>query len=348
MAATSGDGDDALARALAWVDEGRAVAIATVVNTWGSSPRPPGSLLAVSGDGAFFGSVSGGCIETDVVEKAQAVIAGGRPLLLDYGVSDKQAWDVGLACGGEIRVFVERLDDPAMWRGLRDRRPAALVTDLVAGRHAVLRPGAAADGDLAPAADTLTQAREALLRDRSTPLDDPAGPVFVRTFNPPLRMFIVGAVHIAQELAPMAARAGFAVTVADPRDSYATEERFPGVHVVRGLPDGILEQMAPDHRTAVVALSHNTMFDDPALLVALDSDAFYIGALGSRRTHAKRLDRLRVSVEDESALGRIHAPIGLDLGGREAAEVAVAILAEVIAARHGKDARAADDLRAIA
>jgi len=328
--------DDALARALAWLDEGRNVAIATVVNTWGSSPRPPGSLLAVSADGAFFGSVSGGCIETDVVEKAQGVIADGQPLLLDYGISDKQAWDVGLACGGEIRVFVERIDDPDLWRRLDAERPAALLTDLENGRHAVVRPDTEPSGELQPAAETLTSARQALRSDRSTPIEDPNGTVFARTFNPPLRMFIIGAVHIAQELAPMAARAGFEVTVADPRDSYATEERFPGVTLIRGLPDNALEDMAPDHRTAVVALTHNTMFDDPALLVALDSDAFYIGALGSRRTHAKRLDRLKISVDDETVLDRIHAPIGLDLGGREAPEVAVAILAEVIAARHGK------------
>ena len=329
------ENDDVLNRAAQWLGENKGVALATVVGTWGSSPRPPGSMLAVEEGGAFVGSVSGGCVESAVVTEAQDVIAGAPPRVLDYGVSDEQAWEVGLACGGELKVFLERAVPADVLRGLIGERPVALVSHLASGAYAVVRPHSV-DGELDLAPATVEEARLALRDNRSASIEDPGGAVFARVFNPPLRMIIVGAVHISQSLAPMAALAGFDVTVVDPRGAFATGERFPGVSLSRQWPDEALETLAPDSRTAVVTLTHDPKLDDPALAAALGSDVFYIGALGSRRTHAKRLDRLRAEGFGDGELARIFGPAGFDLGGRASPEIAVAVLAEVIAASHGK------------
>ena len=331
------ENDDVLKQMRAWLGEGRGVALATVVGTWGSSPRPPGSLLAVAEDGAFMGSVSGGCIEGAVVAEAAEVIAEGGPRLLDFGVTDEQAWEVGLACGGTMKVLVQPAPDAATVDRLVNDRPVALVTDLGNGARAlVTRDGVG--GALALDGERVAAARHALAENRAATI---AGDeLFVGVYNPPLRMIIVGAVHIAQALAPMAALVGFAVTVVDPRGAFATEARFPGVARNLDWPDTALADMAPDSRTAVITLTHDPKLDDPALAAALGSDCFYIGALGSRRTHAKRLARLAAMGIGDDAVGRIHAPIGLALGGRETAEIAVAVLAQVVAANHGALRRA--------
>ena len=329
------ENDEVLNRAAEWLGENKGVALATVVGTWGSSPRPPGSMLAVEEGGAFMGSVSGGCVEGAVVTEAQDVIAGAPPKVLDYGVSDEQAWEVGLACGGELKVFLERALPADVLCALVEDRPAALVSHLGSGAYAVVRPQAV-DGELDLAPETVEEARLALRDNRSAAIEDAGGPVFARVFNPPLRMIIVGAVHISQSLAPMAALAGFDVTVVDPRGAFATDERFPGVTLSRQWPDEALAALVPDSRTAVVTLTHDPKLDDPALQAALCSDVFYIGALGSRKTHAKRLDRLRAEGFDDDQLERIYGPAGFNLGGRAASEIAVAVLAEAIAASHGK------------
>ena len=329
------DDDAVLKQACGWLEAGEAVALATVVGTWGSSPRPPGSMLAVTGEGAFVGSVSGGCIEGAVITEAREIIAGGAARLLDFGVSDEQAWEVGLACGGEMQVFLEKAPPRETLSHLLGERPIALATHLESGARAVVRPDRIG-GALALGAESLAAARRALAENHCAILADPAGPVFVRVFNPPLRMVIVGAVHIAQCLAPMAAVAGFDVTVVDPRRAFATDARFPGVKLSTAWPDDALDALDPDSRTAVVTLTHDPKLDDPALAAALGSDAYYVGALGSRKTHARRLDRLRREGVSAEALERIHSPVGLPLGGREATEIAVAILAEAVAACHGK------------
>ncbi|HJO72909.1 MAG TPA: XdhC family protein [Rhodospirillales bacterium] len=329
------ENDDVLNRAAQWLGENKGVALATVVGTWGSSPRPPGSMLAIEEGGAFVGSVSGGCVEGAVVSEAQEVIAGAPPRVLDYGVSDEQAWEVGLACGGELKVFLERAVPADVLRALLEERPAALVSHLASGAHAVVRADSV-NGDLDLAPETVEETRLALRDNRSTSIEDPGGAVFARVFNPPLRMIIVGAVHISQSLAPMAALSGFDVTVVDPRGTFATVERFPGVSLSHQWPDEALAALAPDSRTAVVTLTHDPKLDDPALQAALDSDVFYIGALGSRRTHAKRLERLRTEGFGDDELARIYGPAGFDLGGRASSEIAVAVLAEAIAASHGK------------
>lgn len=211
----------------------------------------------------------------------------------------------------------------------QEKRPVALVTDTRDGRQLLL-DGQAVEGELPASPALLESARQRLREDRSGLLDD--GEHFVQVFLPPLRLAIVGAVHISQALVPMASLAGYAVTVIDPRRAWATPERFPGVEMITEWPDDALEAFRPDERTAIVTLTHDPKIDDPALIHALRSPAFYIGALGSTRTHAKRVERLRAEGLGESDLTRIHGPAGLAIGARSPAEIALAILAEMTAA----------------
>ncbi|WP_407277910.1 methylmalonyl Co-A mutase-associated GTPase MeaB [Aromatoleum evansii] len=333
--------DQIFAQVERWRAESRGVALATVVRTWGSSPRPEGSHLAVEEGGAFVGSVSGGCIEGAVIGEAQDSIADGKARLLEFGVSDEQAWEVGLACGGRVQVLVERVDDELfgpLLTARRAKRPVALVTRLADGAHALVFDDAVA-GELALDDTQLAETRARVAANRSGALA--AGkhaneePLFARCHVGAPRMIIVGAVHITQALAPMAAIAGFDVVVVDPRRAFATPERLPNVEVSTEWPDEALERLQPDAQTAVITLTHDPKLDDPALTIALASPAFYIGSLGSTRTHAKRVARLTEAGLGE-AIPRIRAPVGLDLGGRAPAEIAVAILAEVIQTRHQK------------
>mgnify|MGYP001083309327 CR=1 FL=1 len=329
------DANDVLEQAVNWLDEGKKVALATVIGTWGSSPRPVGSQLAVDDAGAFVGSVSGGCIEGSVIGEALASIEDGENRILEFGVSDEQAWEVGLACGGDVKVLVERADDQAELNKLSNERPVATVTDLKSGKRSCVTP-AEQSGELTLSQEMLDNARTALRDDRSKIYEDGEDSIFVQVFNPALRCAIIGAVHISQALVPMAQIAGFDVTVIDPRGAWATEARFPDVTINDEWPDEALKEFKPDTRTAIVTLTHDPKLDDPALQIALNSDAFYIGSLGSRRTHAKRLDRLAEAGFGEEDFARIHAPVGLDLGATSPAEIAVTILAEMVAAKHGK------------
>jgi len=320
-----------------WRAAGKGVALATVVKTWGSSPRPEGSHLAVEAGGAFVGSVSGGCIEGAVIGEAQAAIADGKPRLLEFGVSDERAWEVGLACGGRVQVFVERLNDERFERLLAERaakRAVTLVTRLADGVQALV-VGDDISGELELSAGQREEIRRRLRSDKSGTLESSDGTLFARCYSKAPRMVIVGAVHITQALAPMAAMAGFEVVVIDPRRAFATAERLPGVTVTTEWPDEALARIGLDAQTAVVTLSHDPKLDDPALIAALQSQCFYIGALGSSRTHARRVARLsEAGLAD--AIPRIHAPVGLDLGGRSPAEIAVSVLAQVIQARYAK------------
>lgn len=308
--------------ALDWHRSGRGAAIATVVETWGSAPRQAGSQLAISGEGELVGSVSGGCVEGAVVAEALEALEDGTPRILTFGVSDEDAFAVGLACGGTIRVLVEPVGTgagipEALLAELVDaraaRRPVAVVTDIEGWSRRLAGP------EEAPLA-------EMFRRDRSGMLDARR---FVAVHNPPLRLAVIGAGHIAQPLVQMARLAGFDPFLIDPRESFASAARFPGEKISHDWPDEALAAFAPDARTAVVALSHDPKIDDPALKVALRSDAFYVGALGSTRTHDKRVARLRAAGFADDEIARIHAPVGLDIGAVTPAEIAVATLAEI-------------------
>jgi xanthine dehydrogenase accessory factor len=325
------DVSDALNTAAEWHRLGETVAIAIVTETWGSSPCPPGSRMAVTKSGRIAGSVSGGCIEGAVAEAAQDVMRSGQPALLDFGVTNEMAWEVGLACGGKLKVFVEPLA-PATLEELTQaqaaRRPLAFAKRLADGAEFLL-PDPAAPAPLTAAA------LAALEQDKTGTHTFGDEAWFIEARNPSPRLILVGAVHISQALAPMARLAGLDVILIDPRQAFGNADRFPGVELINDWPDTALTRLRPDVRTAIVTLTHDPKLDDPALDTALRSAAFYIGALGSRKTHAARLERLGALGHAADPLARIHAPVGLAIAAVTPAEIALSILAEIIAVRRG-------------
>lgn len=301
------DNDAVLAAAQGWA--GAPMALATVVSTWGSAPRPKGSHMIVHGDGRFEGSVSGGCVESDILATAAEVIAGAPFAVKTYGVADAAAWEVGLPCGGEIAVMVQPVSpagfDAALFARIVEARTRgrtlAVSTDLDSGRSA---------------------------------LGESAGHVFVNRYEPPRRLLIVGAVQIAQALAGLARELGVETAVIDPRGRFLTEERFPGVTLDDRWPDEAIAARAPGRGTAVVTLSHDIKIDDPALIAALAADTGYVGALGSRRSHAARLERLAAAGVSNDDLARIDGPVGLDIGAIGPGEIALSIAAAMIKRFH--------------
>jgi xanthine dehydrogenase accessory factor len=299
---------------------GDTVALATVVDTRRSAPRPLGSRLALSSSGEMVGSVSGGCVESDVALRAEEVLAGGPPLLLRYGISDDDAFDVGLPCGGEIEVFVQPADTEELDRveaALRDGERLSVTTTISgdgAGRKTY------AEGE---AHSTAVRADEQ---------------TFVEHYAPAPVMMIFGAVDTAQALCRMARQVGFRTMVSDARGKFATRERLPDAdEIVVGWPAMAYDRHAPDDATYVVVLTHDARFDEPALGPALRSPAPYIGALGSRRAQDARRRRLLNAGYTEDEIGRIRGPLGLDIGAVTPAETAVSILAEILAVRTGRD-----------
>ncbi|MDR6127640.1 xanthine dehydrogenase accessory factor [Sphingomonas sp. SORGH_AS802] len=304
------ENDSVLAAARAWA--GEPLALATVVSTWGSAPRPRGSHMLVHGDGRFEGSVSGGCVESDILQTAAEVIAGAPFQVRRYGVADAAAWEVGLPCGGEIAVMVQPVSaegfDPELFDRIADAREQgdslAVHTDLGTG-HSSERP-----------------------------LE--TGEVFINRYDPPRRLLIVGAVQIAQSLAALARTLGIEVVVIDPRARFLTEERFPGVTLDDRWPDEAVAAYRPGPATAVVTLSHDIKIDDPALIAALGSEAGYVGALGSRRSHAARRERLAAAGLSAETIDRVDGPVGIDIGAIGPSEIALSIAAAMIGAFHDR------------
>ena len=320
-----------------WLAAGEKIALATVVWAEGPSPRPLGSCLAVTGSGQMAGSVSGGCVEGAVFEEAQSVLAGGPPKRLRFSATDEEGWEVGLACGGTIEVYVEPLVEVHrhLLAALEAEDPVALVTRLddSGSGHLLAWPGGHLEGDttLAPEVEGVFPEPLAERRSRTE------GDLFVQVFAPPPTLIIVGAVHVAMPLVVLAQTLGFRVRVVDARRTFATRARFPTVdELIVAWPQETLkaEELGPQHY--VVILSHDPKFDLPALQISLRSRAAYVGLIGSRTTQAKRKAALRENGFGEAELARIHGPVGLDLGGREPAEIALAILAEIVAVRHGR------------
>jgi len=323
--------DDKIDTAVQWMAAGRKVALATVIATCGSSPRPVGSQLVVDAEGAFEGSVSGGCIESTIITEARHAIPEQLHQHLSLGISDDQAWDTGLACGGTIEIYIE-----AAWPhrqvlqrllDLRENRQSVcLITDLDAGTKKLI--GAKnARAELPP---ELKQAVDRVISTgKGEYLQTGAQKFFLHGFAPEPQLIITGAVHIAQPLTRMARLAGYNTLIIDPRKAFATRERFPDTVMVAGWPDKAFDRIRLHSNTAVVVLSHSPRLDDPALVHALRSDAFYIGALGSRKTHAARLERLKKQGVSRIALKRIHSPIGISIGSVTPAEIALSIMAEI-------------------
>ncbi|WP_174287358.1 XdhC family protein [Sphingomonas bacterium] len=304
------ENDTVLTAARAW--RGEPMAIATVVSTWGSAPRPKGSHMIVHGDGRFEGSVSGGCVESDILATAAEVIAGAPFQMKRYGVADAAAWEVGLPCGGEIAVMVQPVSaegfDPELFDRIadaRDRGKALTVTTDLTSGHSDARP-----------VET--------------------GEVFANRYDPPRRLLIVGAVQIAQALVGLARELGIETVVIDPRARFLTAERFPGTMLDDRWPDEAVAAYRPGSSTAVVTLSHDTKIDDPALIAALASDAAYVGALGSRKSHAARRVRLAEAGVAEDRIDVIDAPVGVDIGAIGPSEIALSIAAAMIGAFHDR------------
>ena len=300
-----------------WRSRGDRVALATVVATRRSAPRPVGAKLAISERGELQGSVSGGCVESDVAVQAAEVIAEGTPRLLTYGITDDMAWNVGLPCGGEIDVFVERFEGELP----ESDEPAVSVTVLEgerAGERRLLGLDAVEPG-----------------ASRVVELDGET--VFAEMLGPPPRVVVIGAIDTAEELCRAAKSLGWHTVVTDPRPALTTRERLPSPdELLVAWPDEALEQLAPDRDTAVVVLTHEERLDVPALTSALEAEAFYVGAIGSRRTQAKRRERLLEAGVAEEQLERLSGPAGLDLGAQTPAETAVSILSEILAVRAGR------------
>ncbi len=311
--------DNMPAVALDYIANGHRAAIATVIETWGSAPRPVGAQLAIRDDGAFQGSVSGGCVEGAVVAEALEVLETGEPRILEYGVSDEDVFAVGLACGGEIKILVEPIGfgqgvSVEILKSLNDARtnrtPIGVSTHLQAWDRRLVGPN---DAPLR------------FTKDKSG-MDDSS---FTLIQNPPLRLIVVGAVHIAQALLPMAHIAGYAPFLIDPRDSFGSQTRFPNETILNEWPDVAVESLGLDARTALVTLTHDPKLDTPALAAALNSDAFYIGALGSSRTHAKRRAQLIDLGFTDSQIDRIHGPVGSNIGAATPSEIAISIMAQI-------------------
>jgi xanthine dehydrogenase accessory factor len=311
-----------------WRAAGQRVALATVVATRRSAPRPIGSKLAVSENGELAGSVSGGCVENEVYGVAREVLGGGEPRLLTFGITDDMAFSVGLPCGGEIDVWV---DEPAaevlepLLEVVRSEGRAVVFTDLEHGSTRVVASGEDPVGD-----ELLRSGHSAVVQ-----LDGRA--VFADVYAPPPRLLVFGAVDTADALCAAAKALGWRTIVADPRTRFATPDRLPSAdEIVGAWPEEALARVQPDHSTAVVVLTHDDKFDIPALKGALETEAFYVGALGSRRNQARRRERLLEAGVPEDALDRISGPCGLDIGAATPTETALSILAEILAVRVGR------------
>ncbi|HYA37354.1 MAG TPA: XdhC family protein [Candidatus Methylomirabilis sp.] len=314
---------EVLTVACQWLEQGHRVYLATVVRTWGSSPRPVGSLLAVCDDARFAGSVSGGCVEDDLAARlAAGVLSAAPPRLESYGVTDEQTHRFGLPCGGRLDLVVEAVTSAGPLRAILRRMDAR---ELIA-RRLCLSTGEA----------SLHPAR----RDQVFEFD---GDNVTRVFGPVWRLLLIGAGQLSRHVAEMALALDYHVIVCDPREEYAAAWRVAAAELDARMPDEAVRDCVGDARSAVIALTHDPKLDDMALMEALESTPFYVGALGSKANNAKRCARLKSLGVPESALARLHGPVGLPIGSRTPAEIAVAILAELTAVRHGIHLQAAQE-----
>ncbi|MBV8338397.1 MAG: XdhC family protein [Candidatus Eremiobacteraeota bacterium] len=329
---------DTIAR---WQQRGVRLALATVIKVDGSAPRDEGAKMVVAEDGRIAGSVSGGCVEAAVAEEAMAVLASGTPTIARYGIDRKMMWDVGLSCGGAIDVFIEPLALTPPSSGTVTAVCTVVRGPQSVGRKLTVSADGATRGDLGSAAlDAAVAAQTpALIKaGRSVLLHEGSYEVFVDVTLPKPRALIVGAVHIAVALAKMAAQAGFDVTVIDPRPALCNKERFPdAARLDVRWPDEALADVTLDENTYIAVLTHDEKFDDPTLRRALPSHAHYVGAIGSRKTQGLRRERLLEAGMPDDVVARLHGPIGLDIGAQSPEEIAVAILAEMIAAKYQRD-----------
>lgn len=337
-----------------WAEGDQPFALATVVRTWRSAPRQAGSAMAVTPDLQVVGSVSGGCIEGAVIEEAREVIASGVPRVLTFGVEDESAWSVGLSCGGKVKVFVERsmaFDDrpeersvwSALGRAIRENRPAVLLARMGGDRssHLLVYPDGSTVGGFEAATEAAVEAALAAYADRENREVELAGePVFIQVFPRKDQLLIIGAAHATLSLVAFARQLRFETIVVDPRRVFSNVSRFPAPpdRLLQAWPQEVLPGLGLTEDTYAVLLTHDPKIDDPALHILLRSPVAYIGALGSRRTQEKRQERLRKQGFTEAEIGRIHGPVGLDIGAETPDEIALSVIAEVVRAKHERRA----------
>ena len=327
---------------------GRPFGRAVVTSVWGSAPRPEGSSMLASDDGAIAGSVSGGCVESATALEIEQAITRGSPKLVTYGVTDERAWEVGLACGGTIKVFVEAAVRPEILEAARGRGGEVVAT-IIAGPGLGSSMRIFESGKIAGALPGVPQesvrdgALAALKKESSASneFQSAAGPltIFLEVFPRQPKLVVFGGVQIAVALVPLAKALGYWTIVADGRQAFIGRDRFPDAdELIQAWPEEAFERIGLDAASYVCVLSHDPKFDEPALQIALRSPAAYVGAIGSRKTQAARRERLREAGLTDEQIARLHGPIGLDLGGRQPAETALAILAEMTAVRYGGNA----------
>ena len=306
------DVDDILTPTSIWLQQRRRIALATVISTWGSSPRPVGGQMAIDEKGEIIGSVSGGCIEGAVISEGINSINDGKLRIKDYGISNDMAWEVGLACGGELKVLIQPLD-------LEDKIVYSVV-DKIKRREIV---------KLRIDCSTGSKKIDDTLENQISHFDSSKNE-FIHIIDPKPRLFIVGAVHIAQALVSLANIADYEIILIDPRDHFATKDRFPNCKIINEWPDEALSKFHLDKSSHLVTLTHDPKIDDLALIFCMKKNFGYIGSLGSKKTHNKRYDRLLEKGFNEIELSKIHAPIGLNINAKTPAEIATSILAEII------------------
>jgi xanthine dehydrogenase accessory factor len=311
-----------------WLAKDKTIALATVIKTWGSSPRKAGAHMAITSGGEFAGSVSGGCVESELIDTSSTVIKTGKSVKLHFGVSDESAWEVSLACGGEIDVFVQPLDKVFFFQlqSLIKSEKMAWYSIVIEGSEKQLGHSEIIEGRI----------------DRTFPFIEqektPKGKItkFINAISPSPTLIIIGGVHIAIKLAQLAKTLEFKTIVIDPRGVFGNASRFPEIdQILTTWPQDAFENLKINNSTAIVTLTHDPKIDDPALVAALNSPAFYVGALGSRKTQKKRHNRLREMGLSNSLLNKIRGPIGLDIGANSPPEIAVSIMAEIVAVRNG-------------
>ncbi len=306
------DVDDILTPTSIWLQQRRRIALATVISTWGSSPRPVGGQMAIDEKGEIIGSVSGGCIEGAVISEGINSINDGKLRIKDYGISNDMAWEVGLACGGELKVLIQPLD-------LEDKIVYSIV-DKIKRREIV---------KLRIDCSTGSKKIDDTLENQISHFDSSKNE-FIHIIDPKPRLFIIGAVHIAQALVSLANIADYEIILIDPRDHFATKDRFPNCKIINEWPDEALSKFHLDKSSHLVTLTHDPKIDDLALIFCMKKNFGYIGSLGSKKTHNKRYDRLLEKGFNEVELSKIHAPIGLNINAKTPAEIATSILAEII------------------
>jgi len=307
--------DDILTPLSVWLKDKKKVALATVISTWGSSPRPVGGQMAIDSNGQIIGSVSGGCIEGAVITEGINSINDGKTRVKDYGITNDMAWEVGLACGGELKVLIQPLniEDELVFHivnNIKKRELTKVKINCLTGSRKI--------------DNSITNELSYYDKQKNE---------FIHIIDPKPRLFIVGAVHIAQALISIARNADFEIILIDPREHFATQERFPNCKILNEWPDEALSNFTLDQATHLVTLTHDPKIDDPALIHVLKRNIGYIGSLGSKKTHQKRCDRLLHLNFSKNDLSKIHGPIGLDIRAKTPAEIAISIMGEIVSFR---------------